>query len=193
MDKINLGSTIPAWPMPVSLVGTYVDGKPNFMAVAWFTMASYKPPRIAIVLGKGHYTNPGIKENRTFSVCLPSEDMVEVTDYCGIVSGKKTDKSDIFDLFYGELKTAPLIRDCPLNIECKLVEIVKSGLNEIFIGDIMGTYTEERFLTEGKLDLRKMQPLILSQPDTTYLRIGDPVAKAWNIGKRLKSKSAHQT
>ncbi len=188
MDKINLGSTIPAYPMPVSLVGAYVDGKPNFMTVAWFTMAGYKPPRIAITLGKGHYTNPGIKENKTFSVCLPSEDMVEMTDYCGIVSGKKTDKSEIFDLFYGELKTAPLIRGCPLSIECKLVEIVESGLNEIFIGEIIGTHTEEKFLTDGKLDFRKMKPLILSQPDTSYWRLGEPVAKAWNIGKRYKSK-----
>ena len=54
MDKINLGSTIPAYPMPVSLVGAHVDGKPNFLAVAWFSMVSYKPPRIAIALGKGH-------------------------------------------------------------------------------------------------------------------------------------------
>ena len=52
MDKINLGSTIPAYPMPVSLVGAYVDGKPNFMAVAWFTMASYKPPRLPLPSGK---------------------------------------------------------------------------------------------------------------------------------------------
>jgi len=187
MDKINLGSTIPAYPMPVSLVGAYVEGKPNFLAVAWFTMASYKPPRIAITLGKGHYTNPGIKENKTFSVCLPSEDMVEITDYCGIVSGKKTDKSEIFDLFYGELKTAPLIRDCPLCMECKLVEIVESGPNEIFIGEIVGTYTEEKFMTDGKLDFRKMKPLILSQPNTSYWRLGKQVAKAWNIGKRYKA------
>lgn len=188
MDKINLGATIPAYPMPVSLVGAYVDGKPNFMAVAWFTMACYKPPRIAISLGKGHYTNPGIKENKTFSVCLPSEDMVEMTDYCGIVSGKKIDKSEIFELFYGELKTAPLIKDCPLSMECKLVEIVGSGFNEIFIGEIMGTYTEERFLTDGKLDFRKMKPLILSQPDTSYWRLGEQVARAWNIGKKYKAK-----
>ena len=154
MDKINLGSTIPAYPMPVSLVGAHVDGKPNFLAVAWFTMVSYKPPRIAIALGKGHYTNPGIKENKTFSVCLPSEDMAEITDYCGIVSGKKTDKSEIFNLFYGELNTAPMIIDCPLNMECTLVEIVESSLNEIFIGEIMGPYTEERFLTDGKSDLK---------------------------------------
>jgi flavin reductase (DIM6/NTAB) family NADH-FMN oxidoreductase RutF len=56
-------------------------------------MASYKPPRIAITLGKGHCTHPGIRENKAFSVCLPSGDMVEITDYCGIVSGKNTDKS----------------------------------------------------------------------------------------------------
>ena len=188
MDKINLGSTIPAYPMPVSLVGTHVNGKPNFLAVAWFAMASYKPPRISIALGKGHYSNPGIKGNKTFSVCLPSEDMVEVTDYCGIVSGKKHDKSEIFDLFYGELKTAPMIRDCPLNMECNLVEIVESGLNEIFIGEIVGTYTEERYLTDGKMDFKKMKPLILSQPDTSYWSLGEPVAKAWSIGKRYKAK-----
>jgi flavin reductase (DIM6/NTAB) family NADH-FMN oxidoreductase RutF len=56
--------------------------------------------------------------------------MVEVTDYCEIVSGKKNDKSRIFDLFYGELKTAPMIKDCPLNMESKLVEMVKSDLQE---------------------------------------------------------------
>jgi flavin reductase (DIM6/NTAB) family NADH-FMN oxidoreductase RutF len=186
MDKINLGSTIPAYPMPVSLVGTHVNGKPNFMAVAWLSMVSYKPPRIAIALGKGHYTNPGIKENKTFSVCLPSEDMVEVTDYCGIVSGKKADKSEIFDVFYGELKTAPMINECPLSLECKLADIVQSGLNEIFIGEIFGTYTEERFLTDGKFDFQKMKPLILSQANTTYWGLGEPLAMAWNIGKRYK-------
>ena len=188
MDKINLGATIPAYPMPVSLVGAMVEGKPNFMAVAWFTMASYKPPRMAVVLGKGHYTNPGIRENKAFSVCIPSEDMVEVTDYCGIVSGKKTDKSEVFDLFYGELETAPMIRDCPLCVECRLVDTVESGLNEIFIGDIVGTYTEDQYLSDGKLDFRKMKPLILSQPDTSYWRLGDTIAKAWNIGKKYKTR-----
>ena len=189
MDKINLGSTIPAYPMPVVLVGVHVNDKPNFMTVAWFCMASYKPPMIAIALGKNHYTNPGIKENKTFSVCLPSEDMVEVTDYCGIVSGKKTDKSNVFELFYGELETAPMIQDCPLSVECKLVEIVESGSDEIFIGEIVGTYTEERFLSDGKCDFEKMKPLILSQPDTTYWRLGEPFAKAWSVGKKHKAKT----
>jgi flavin reductase (DIM6/NTAB) family NADH-FMN oxidoreductase RutF len=114
--------------------------------------------------------------------------MVEITDYCGIVSGKKSDKSRIFELFYGELKTAPMIKDCPLNMECMLVEIVESGSNEIFIGDIVGTYTEERFLTDGKMDFKKMKPLVLSQPDTSYWNLGQQVAKAWSIGKKYKVK-----
>jgi len=188
VNKINLGSTIPAYPMPVSLVGAHVDGKPNFLAVAWFSMVSYRPPKIAISLGKSHYTNPGIKKNKTFSVCLPSEDMVEITDYCGIVSGKNTDKSEIFDIFYGELKTAPMINNCPLNMECKLVEIVESSHNEIFIGEIVGTYTEEKFLSEGNLDFHKINPLILSQPDASYWCLGKPVAKAWSIGKKYKAQ-----
>ena len=186
MGEVNLGSTIPAYPMPVSLVGTQVNDKPTFMTVAWFSMAGSNPPKIAIVLGKNHYTNPGIRENKTFSVCLPSEDMVAVTDYCGIVSGNKTDKSKIFEVFYGELKTAPLIKGCPLSVECRLVEVVESEATEIFIGEVVGTYTEEGFLSDGKLDFKKMKPIILSQPDTTYWRLGEPIAKAWNIGKGYK-------
>jgi flavin reductase (DIM6/NTAB) family NADH-FMN oxidoreductase RutF len=68
------------------------------------------------------------------------------------------------------------------------VEIVESSLNEIFIGEIVATYTEERFMTDGKLDFKKMKPFILSQPDTSYWRLGEPMAKAWNIGKRYKAK-----
>jgi len=53
---------------------------------------------------------------------------------------------------------------------------------------LVGTYTEERFLTDGKMDFRKMKPLILSQPDTSYWSLGEPIAKAWSIGKRYKAK-----
>jgi len=186
MEKVNLGAVIPAYPMAVSLVGAHVDGKPNFLAIAWFTMAGYSPPMALVCLGKGHYTNPGIKENGTFSLCLPSQDMAGITDYCGIVSGKKTDKSGLFDIFYGELKTAPMIKDCPLCVECKLDKVVDNARNEMFIGEIKGVYSEERYLTDGKPDFTKTKPLILSQPDTSYWRLGEKTADAWSIGKTYK-------
>ena len=184
-----IGAVNALYPTPTTIVGCTVNGKPNFLTIAHIGILNHGTPQyLSIGLGKVHYSNAGIMENKTFSICLPSEDLMVKTDYCGLMTGKKTDKAALFHIFYGELKTAPLIRDCPLSIECKLVEMVESGPNEIFIGEIKGTYTEERFLTDGKLDFRKMKPLILSQPDTSYWRLGEQVARAWNIGKKYKAK-----
>jgi len=108
-NKIDLGAKVASYPMPMSLIGANVKGKANFLAAAWFMAASISPPKVAVALNKEHYTNQGIKENKTFSVCIPSEDMVKATDYCGLVSGFKADKSGVFDVFYGMLKTAPII------------------------------------------------------------------------------------
>ncbi|MHA1723264.1 MAG: flavin reductase family protein [Promethearchaeota archaeon] len=90
------------YPMPVVLVGADVEGKPNFMPIAWTCIVEHSPPTILIATSKTHHTNKGIRTNRTFSVNTPSEDLVEATDYCGIVSGKEFDKSQIFEVFYGE-------------------------------------------------------------------------------------------
>ena len=185
-SKINLGAKIASYPMPVVLVGANVRRKPNFLAVAWFMAAAHTPPKVAIALNKAHYTNQGIKENRTFSVCVPSEDMIEATDYCGLFSGHKADKSRIFNVFYGDLKTAPMITDCPLNLECKLDKIIDNGSNEMFIGDVASTFTEEKYLTDGVIDMKKVRPLILSLDDRNYHGLGEMKAKAWNVGKNFK-------
>jgi len=80
------------------------------------------PQYLSISLGKVHYSNSGVHENRAFSICLPSEDLMVETDYCGIKTGKKTDKAALFDIFYGQAGTAPMIRQCPVNMELKLHE-----------------------------------------------------------------------
>ncbi len=144
---------------------------------------------IEITLGKRHYTNTGIKENGTFSVNIPSEEMVTVTDYCGIVSGKDIDKSPLFETFYGRLKTAPMIRECPINLECKLVQTLEfSGMNEIFIGEIVEAYAEEKYLTNGLPDIKKVKPIIFSMHDNNYWKIGEHLGRAWSIGKEFKNK-----
>jgi flavin reductase (DIM6/NTAB) family NADH-FMN oxidoreductase RutF len=185
-NKINLGAKIASYPMPVVLVGANVKGKANFLAVAWFMEAARSPPKVAVALNKAHYTNQGIKENGTFSVCMPSEDMVKATDYCGLVSGSKADKSRVFDVFYGKLKTAPMITDCPVNLECGLDKIIDNGSNEMFVGDIVSTYTEEEYVTREAVDISKTKPLILSLNERRYYALGEPKANAWNIGKNHK-------
>lgn len=185
-NKVDLGAKAPPYPMPVVLVGANVNGKANFLAVAWFMQATLRPPKVAVALNKTHYTNQGIKENKTFSVCIPSEDMVAATDYCGLVSGSKADKSGVFDVFYGKLKTAPMITECPVNLECSLDKVVDNGSHEMFIGDIVSTFTEEKYLTDGAVDVKKTKPFMLSLNDHQYHRLGEPKAKAWKVGKNYK-------
>jgi len=185
-NKIDLGPRVASYPMPVVLVGANVKGKANFLPIAWFMEAAHTPPKVAVALNKAHYTNHGIKENKTFSVCIPSENMMEATDHCGLVSGSKTDKSRVFEVFYGKLKTAPMIEECPVSLECGLDKVVDNGSNEMFIGDIVSTYTEEKYLTDGAVDIRKARPFVLSLNDRQYHTLGEPKAKAWNTGKNYK-------
>jgi len=113
--KQNIGPNV-FIPMPVALAGSLVEGKPNFMAVGWISRVNYKPPYLAISLNKSHYTCKGIRENRTYSLNFPNKAMMQETDYCGLVSGESFDKSNLFAVFYGEIKTAPLIEKCCLCI-----------------------------------------------------------------------------
>jgi flavin reductase (DIM6/NTAB) family NADH-FMN oxidoreductase RutF len=162
MDKVSIGNNAFIFPMPVVLLGTQAMGKANFMAVGWVTRVNGSPPLIAVGIGKSKYTPPFIVENGTFSICLPSEDLREKTDYCGIVSGEKADKSQLFDVFYGKLETAPMIRECPICLECRLVKAIELPTHDVFIGEIMASYADADCLTDGKPDFAKVKPLLLN-------------------------------
>ena len=186
MKKIKIDANTYVYPTPVTLVGTKVEGRANFMAVGWVSRVNRNPPLIGIGVNRVHYTGKGIQETKTFSINFPSADMAEIADYCGIVSGKKVDKSNIFETFYGDLKTAPMIMESTLCMECKLFDIVELPTNHLFIGEIIACYTEEKYLTDGKLDIKKMNPLLLTMPDKSYWTVGEYAGKAWSIGKKLQ-------
>jgi len=186
MSKINLKPGIVNFPMPMTIVGATVQDKVNFMPAAWVSMASYAPPKIAVTLGNHHYTNKGIKEHGVFTVNFPSVEHMEPVDYCGLVTGEKEDKSDVFPVFYGELDKAPMVENFKLNVECRLDKIVVNGRNETFIGDIVGIYAEDSVLTDDKVDLDKLAPLILGQVTLEYRAIGEKTGPAWKIGKNYK-------
>jgi flavin reductase (DIM6/NTAB) family NADH-FMN oxidoreductase RutF len=185
MDKITIDRNSFVYPMPMVLVGAIVNEKANFMAVGWVSRVNFNPPMIAVALGKMHHTNKGIHKNKAFSVNIPGIDLMEKVDYCGLVSGEKTDKSDVFDVFYGEELNAPMIRQCPLCMECKLVNAVDLPSNTLFIGEIINTYSEERYVTEGKPDIKKIDPFTLTMPDNNYWKVGERAGKAWSIGRKF--------
>ena len=187
MEKIKLDTNAFVYPMPMVIAGAVVDGKANFMAVGWVSRVNFKPPMIAVALGP-HYTNQGIEAQKEFSINIPGIDLLEKTDYCGIVTGKTTDKSRLFDVFYGALQGAPLISECPVCMGCRLHETVRLPVNTLYIGEIIEVFSEERFLTDGNPDIRKIRPFTLTMPDNSYWTVGEPAGKAWSAGKALKRK-----
>ncbi len=185
MGLTRIDNNVSIYPMPVVLAGAMVDGKVNFLAVGWISRVNSRPPMLAMALNKTHYTNGGIREHREFSVSVPGVDLLEKTDYCGLVSGREADKSKLFDVFYGKLRSAPLIRECPLCLACTLEEVVSLPSNDLFIGEIVEAYAEESALTGGNPDIMKIQPFTLTMPDNTYWKIGERAGKAWDAGRKL--------
>jgi flavin reductase (DIM6/NTAB) family NADH-FMN oxidoreductase RutF len=183
MEKKRLGPEPLILPMPALVVGAHVDGKPNFMIASWCGIAAYKPPAITIAMNKARYTLKGIRENGTFSVNVPSCEMIKKTDYCGIYSGRKKDKSQIFRTFYGDLKTAPLIEECPVNLECKALHYLDMRTHILIVGEIIETYITNECLKDGKVDPEKVDPPIYIRPTMKYHRLGEVLASAFNVGR----------
>ncbi|MCK9565685.1 MAG: flavin reductase [Methanothrix sp.] len=103
----------------------------------------------------------------------------------------KTDKSHVFDVFYGSLRTAPMIRECPVSLECRLVQTVSLPTNTLFIGEIAGAYADGRVMKDGKPDYAKIDPLLLTMPENRYWKLGECVGDVWSAGRNLiQSKEA---
>jgi len=181
---MQLGAKNCLYPLPTTLVGATVNGKPNYVTIAHVGIMDLGS--VSLGMNKAHYTNTGIKANGTFSVNIPSTKMVKKTDHCGLVSGKTTDKSALFKTFYGKLKTAPMIEECPINMECELIKTVDFSTHDVFIGKIVATYCDDNVLTKGVVDFGKVQPVMFVMNDRSYWKLGDKFAKAWHVGKELK-------
>ena len=186
MEKIKIDNSTRVYPMPMVVVGAVVEGRINYLAAAWVSRVNSNPPMIGVALGKRHHTNKGIREHKEFGISIPGVDLMKAVDYVGLVSGAEVDKSKIFESFYGQLQYAPMIRDCPVTLECKVVTTVDLPISEFIIGEVVGVYTEERYLTGGKPDIDKIRPFSLTMPDSRYREVGKIIGDAWSIGKDFK-------
>ncbi len=191
MNKKTLGNKSLLYPMPVTIVGADVGGKPNFLTIAFIGIVNASPGMVAFGSNKRHFTNQGILANRTFSINIPSQDQLIIADYVGLYSGAKIDKSRLFEVFYGKLGNAPMIASCPLNLECRVTDVLdRGGLDQIFVGEIIESYCEEKCLTGGTPDINKIKPAVFSMYDNRYFAIGEYLGKAWSIGKDFKPKNS---
>jgi len=189
MAKVTLGPRTLLYPLPTVLVGANVDGRPDFAAFAWCGIVNSRPPMLSVSFLHQRHTLKGVKQNFVFSVNVASVALVNETDYCGLVSGATTDKvADCrFNVFYGKLESAPMINECPVNLECRVVHMIDLGSHVLVIGQIEEVYATDSCLTNGEPDVEKIKPFLwVTRPQDEYHAIGPVIGKAHNIGKQVK-------
>jgi flavin reductase (DIM6/NTAB) family NADH-FMN oxidoreductase RutF len=160
------------------------------MVAAGGSGVNSEPPMIAVAINHARHTLKGMRQNQTFSVNVPSKDLVRETDYCGNVSGSTVDKVKVcrFKVFYGKVGTAPLIEQCPVNIECKVAHMLDLGSHTLVIGRVEEVYFSEDCLTDGKPDLKKVNPMIYTTQLRQYLTVGKVIGDSQIIGQELKAR-----
>ncbi|MCP4752608.1 MAG: flavin reductase family protein [Proteobacteria bacterium] len=187
--KKSFGSKTLIHPTPVWCVGSYdKENKPNVMTAAWGGICCSRPACVSVSLRKATYTYGNIVERRAYTISVPSEQYVAQADYFGIVSGKKVDKFAVSGLtpVKAEFVDAPYIKEFPMVLECKVVNIFELGLHTQFIGEIMDVKAEETALDDNGLpDMGKIRPVVYGPENRLYYGIGSNIGQAFAVGRKL--------
>ena len=165
--KVRKNPWAALFPCPVVLV-TSVDseGKPNIITLAWAGTVCSDPPTLGLGIRPPRYSYRLIEDAGEFVVNLPTVDILKEVDFCGTVSGKEVDKFSETGLtpVPAENVKPPLIRECPVNIECILRQKIPIGVHHLFIGEIVAVHLDQDILDEnGKLDFTKIAPFVYNQ------------------------------
>lgn len=186
--KKSLGAKALVFPTPVWVICVYdSEGRPNAMTAAWGGICCSNPPAVGISLRKATYTYDHLSARKAFTVNVPGEAFAAKADYFGIVSGRNHDKFKETGLtpVKADLVDAPYISEFPLILECRLIQTVEIGLHTQFIGQVMDVKAEEGTLDENGLpDMQKVGPMIYAPEVRAYFKVGEPLGRAFNIGKK---------
>lgn len=173
-------------PHPVFIIGTYdAEGYADAMNAAWAGQIGGNQFSISL---SPHKTTENIRLNREFTVAFATKETVEACDYVGIVSGNKVpDKLEKcgFTVTKSDKVNAPVIDQLPVTIECKVIELQEEFKETRVVAEIVGMKAEENVLTDGKVDLEKVHPIMFDTVALCYREIGANVGGAWNAGKKF--------
>jgi len=161
------------------------------MTAAWGGICCSSPPCVAVSLRKATHSHGSIVLQRAFTVSVPSEKHAAAADYCGIVSGKRTDKFAEAGLtaVRSVLVNAPYVGEFPLVLECRLLHQIELGLHTQFVGEILDVKAESDILdANGVVDVEKLQPLFFAPESSAYYGTGRRLGDAFSMGKALKKK-----
>jgi flavin reductase (DIM6/NTAB) family NADH-FMN oxidoreductase RutF len=181
MGKRELKPTVALEPVPVAMV-TCADnqGHANVITLAWVGVACSVPPMLTIAVRPERFSRKMLQETREFVVNVPSTDLAWAVDYCGTRSGRNEDKFAAAGLTPAPATRvkAPLIAECPINMECVVRHELSLGTHDLLIGEIVAVHADESVLDDkGRIAADKVKPLAYT--------IGD----YWSLGPRVAAHS----
>ncbi len=183
--RTQLGAKLFVTPQPALMIGTYDEnGNPDVMMAAWGGQCDMN--QVCFRLSP-HRTTTNLRATKEFTLSFATQRDVAQSDYFGIVSANDVPDKIAragFTVTKSANINAPIINEYPLTLECKVVEIMERGDDGCFvIGEIVNTIADPAILTDGNIDLDKLQPIVFDMATLSYRSVGGIVGKAWGSGK----------
>ena len=177
------------YPLPAVLVSCQgEEGEPNLITIGWVGTICSDPAMVSISIRPERYSHHMIKETGEFVINLTTEDLLEATDYCGVVSGRDVNKWEKMNLtpIPSEKVSVPAIEESPINIECKVTEIKELGTHHMFIAEVVNVRADEKYMDEkGKFHLEYSKPIAYSHG--TYFSLGEELGRfGYSVRKNKK-------
>jgi flavin reductase (DIM6/NTAB) family NADH-FMN oxidoreductase RutF len=178
MAKVAIKPSTYLYPVPAVMVTCGPRERPNIIALAWVGTVCSDPPMVGISIRPSRYSHELITQHGEFAVNVPTAKQVDIVDYCGTVSGRDVDKFSEAGLtpLPGSAIGTAIIAECPLNLECKVQQVLSLGSHDLFLGEIVAVQVDEEVLTAQKqVDLSQARPLAFG------------AREYWGLGERLAS------
>ena len=177
------------YPVPAVMVScARPSEKPNIITVAWAGTICSSPAMVSISVRPERYSYDIIRETGEFVINLTTEKLVRATDYCGVRSGREVDKFQEMHLTAGKASqvAVPIIEESPVNIECRVREVLPLGTHHMFVSEVVAVDVDDRYLDEkGKLELNKAGLMVYSHGE--YYALGKKLGTFGYSVKRRKS------
>lgn len=188
MSKVNWKGGALLAPLPPALVTCGTTDKPNILTIGWTGILNTIPPKTYISVRPSRFSYEMIKQSGEFVINLTTADLVRAADYCGVKSGATTDKFADMKLTAGNAVnvSAPLLNESPVNIECRVTDIIPLGSHDMFMADILSVNVDEALLDEkGKLCLDRCRLVAYSHGE--YFELGRKLGTfGYSVRKKKK-------
>ena len=190
MSKVQWKGGTFIYPIPAVMVSCGTMEESNIITVAWTGILNTNPAMCYISVRPERYSHNIIKENGEFAINLTTRQLVYATDWCGVKSGRDVDKFKEMKLTKerANIIKAPLIKECPVSVECKVKEIVPLGSHDMFVAEIVAIDADEKYIDEkGAFDIGKCD--LIAYANGGYYPLESKIGK-FGYSVQKKSKTA---